>query len=93
MAEAVGAPPEQTEFLELRTHCANPDCEGQGLKTCNRCKRLRYCSVACQRAHWPAHKPECKAPAPKAVTKKKETKEKTETTKEKGEDGAEESEL
>ena len=49
---------------------------GRGLKTCDRCKRLRYCSVECQRAHWPTHKPECKMPAPKAVSKVEEKKEK-----------------
>lgn len=30
------------------------------LKTCVACKLARYCSVECQKAHWPKHKKECK---------------------------------
>lgn len=29
------------------------------IKTCGRCKRAYYCSVACQRADWPVHKLQC----------------------------------
>ena len=37
------------------------ECEGgAGLKTCNACKEVKYCSVGCQRRHWPRHKKECK---------------------------------
>jgi hypothetical protein len=35
------APAELTEYLEARTHCANPGCDGAGLK-----KASRYSSVA-----------------------------------------------
>ena len=28
-------------------------------KRCGRCKSIVYCSVACQRADWPKHKPNC----------------------------------
>ena len=35
-----GASPEETEYLELRTHCGNPGCAGRGLKGCNRCKQV-----------------------------------------------------
>jgi ankyrin repeat protein len=55
-----GAPAEQTDYLEARTHCANPGCDGAGLKKCAGCLRLFFCGPACIRAHWPAHKAECK---------------------------------
>ena len=29
------------------------------LKCCQRCRTVRYCSVTCQRADWPLHKPLC----------------------------------
>ncbi|KAF8966122.1 hypothetical protein BDZ97DRAFT_1756822 [Flammula alnicola] len=33
---------------------------GQLLKTCASCKTVRYCSKACQKAHWPEHKICCR---------------------------------
>ena len=30
------------------------------LKMCNACKSVRYCSVKCQKEHWPKHKKSCK---------------------------------
>jgi MYND finger len=33
------------------------------LKTCGACHGMRYCSAACQKAAWPAHKAACKARA------------------------------
>ncbi|PCH44295.1 hypothetical protein WOLCODRAFT_138924 [Wolfiporia cocos MD-104 SS10] len=39
-------------------------CRGKGkpkIRTCSGCKKIRYCSEVCQRKHWPAHKPKCKA--------------------------------
>ena len=31
----------------------------EGLKRCSRCKSVKYCSIACQRADWSAHKSSC----------------------------------
>jgi hypothetical protein len=31
------------------------------LKRCAACRRVRYCGVTCQRAHWPQHRQSCKA--------------------------------
>jgi hypothetical protein len=56
----VGASTEQTEYLQARTHCANPGCDGAGLKKCAGCLKVFFCGPACIRAHWPAHKAECK---------------------------------
>lgn len=39
------------------------------LQRCARCKRVAYCGVDCQRAHWPSHSASCKTnavPAPAA---------------------------
>ena len=41
--------------------CANPGCnkfevEVKGFAKCSRCKRVAYCSVKCQKAHWKSHK-------------------------------------
>jgi hypothetical protein len=30
------------------------------LRECSGCGTVRYCGKACQKAHWPAHKPACK---------------------------------
>jgi hypothetical protein len=38
-------------------------CGAQSTLLCARCKRARYCGAACQRAAWPAHRGECRAPA------------------------------
>ncbi|KAI9325627.1 hypothetical protein BDR26DRAFT_878961 [Obelidium mucronatum] len=33
---------------------------GGSTKKCSECRVIRYCSEACQKAHWPAHKLMCK---------------------------------
>ena len=47
-------------------HCMNPDCplpnmkaECSKLMKCEQCRLMQYCSIACQRAHWPTHKEDC----------------------------------
>ena len=70
IARMARASVEHAEFTERCKHCGNPAYVGTGLKTCRRCKSMRYCSVDCQRAHWRVHKPDCKEPAPKAKVKK-----------------------
>jgi hypothetical protein len=55
-----GAPAAQTEYLDARAKCANPGCDGAGLKKCAGCLKVFFCGSACIRAHWPAHKAECK---------------------------------
>ena len=40
--------------------CAACGKDGDGLKKCNACKLVKYCSIDCQRAHRTKHKKECK---------------------------------
>jgi hypothetical protein len=42
---------------------AAPD--GAALKQCDACRTVSYCGRACQRSHWAAHKPACRAARPK----------------------------
>ena len=42
----------------LSRGCAQK-CGKIGKKRCTGCESVLYCSVACQAAHWPAHKPRC----------------------------------
>ncbi len=39
--------------------CASCKKVPQNLKRCGRCRAIEYCSVECQRAHWPRHKIVC----------------------------------
>ena len=52
------------ETAALRAHISCAACRKAvpGLLMCGRCKNVRYCSPACQRAHWKEHKADCKAP-------------------------------
>jgi MYND finger len=41
--------------------CAQPETTNSGkLKTCGKCHSVYYCSPACQKKSWPAHKEKCK---------------------------------
>jgi ankyrin repeat protein len=59
-SRARNAPVEQTAYLEAGANCANPGCSGAGLKKCSGCLEVYFCGSACIRAHWPAHKAECR---------------------------------
>ncbi|KAK0446554.1 uncharacterized protein EV420DRAFT_894181 [Desarmillaria tabescens] len=39
--------------------CKKPGGNGVQLRLCSKCQTARYCSTACQRSHWPTHKPLC----------------------------------
>jgi ankyrin repeat protein len=52
------APAKQTQYLEARTNCAKPGCDGAGAKKCAGCPKAYYCTRECQLAHWSAHKAE-----------------------------------
>jgi len=49
----------------LMHQCAAQDCtahetaDGDALKICSGCKKVRYCSLEHQKAHWKEHKKEC----------------------------------
>jgi hypothetical protein len=48
---------------ELCANCFLPEEAGQNnLLCCARCRRIKYCSKECQRAHWKAHKKSCQSP-------------------------------
>jgi len=51
-------PGEMQEPLESPC-CANCQKSGIKLSACSKCHAAQYCSTACQRAHWRAHKPAC----------------------------------
>jgi hypothetical protein len=42
-------------------------CHEDGPKNCSKCKKISYCSIACQRKDWPEHKLVCGKQAPAKV--------------------------
>jgi hypothetical protein len=60
LSKHVEASSEQTVFLEAKTHCSSPGCNGAGIMKGTGCKLARYCGEACQLAHWKAHKADCR---------------------------------
>ena len=43
-----------------KRRCAACGIEERKLRRCARCRTVSYCSVDCQRQHWPEHKQRCK---------------------------------
>jgi hypothetical protein len=43
-----------------RRRCACPGCPNGGRTWCSACKSVEYCSRACRKLHWAAHKAACK---------------------------------
>ena len=41
-------------------NCGKGEENSIALKKCGACKMVKYCSLACQKAHRPQHKKECK---------------------------------
>ena len=51
-----------------RRRCAGPGCPNGGRTKCSACKSVEYCSRACQKLHWAAHKAACKVTSPGSMT-------------------------
>ena len=47
-----------------RRRCACPGCPNGSRNKCSACKSVEYCSRACQKLHWAAHKTACKVTSP-----------------------------
>ena len=49
------------DHLIVEDICSNClESENIELKTCSRCRIMKYCSVRCQEEHFPSHKKDCK---------------------------------
>src|SRR3990172_604027 len=44
----------------LTFQCFNTNCKNIGTKICTACRTVKYCSVECQKKHFPMHKEFCK---------------------------------
>ncbi|GLI61995.1 hypothetical protein VaNZ11_004566 [Volvox africanus] len=65
-ATAAAAPSKPaTTGLKACACCSQPLKSGGLPQRCSQCKSVYYCSIACQKRHWPEHKPNCT----KAVSK------------------------
>ena len=51
---------EDGEAADVCASCGIAEIDEIKLKTCTACKFVRYCSVECQKKHWPQHKRACK---------------------------------
>jgi ankyrin repeat protein len=43
-----------------KQRCANVTCSNGGKNACSKCQQVKYCTVVCQRKHWPTHQKECR---------------------------------
>jgi hypothetical protein len=51
-----------------RRRCACPGCPYGAHNKCSACESVEYCSRACQKLHWAAHKAACKVTSPGSKT-------------------------
>eukprot|EP00573_Skeletonema_grethae_P009149 CAMPEP_0201697720 /NCGR_PEP_ID=MMETSP0578-20130828/13012_1 /ASSEMBLY_ACC=CAM_ASM_000663 /TAXON_ID=267565 /ORGANISM="Skeletonema grethea, Strain CCMP 1804" /LENGTH=298 /DNA_ID=CAMNT_0048183981 /DNA_START=109 /DNA_END=1005 /DNA_ORIENTATION=+ len=51
---------EESETDRCCYSCGIAEGDDIKLRTCTACKSARYCSVKCQKEHWPQHKRQCK---------------------------------
>ena len=58
----VAPPPPSDRVQHTCENCRKTG--GTGFDQCARCKCVRYCSEACQRADWAVHQKECPAGRP-----------------------------
>ena len=50
----------KTKMMLCCANCGKGEEGANSLKVCTACKMVKYCNVACQKAHRPQHKKECK---------------------------------
>ncbi|KAJ7635330.1 hypothetical protein FB45DRAFT_1002651 [Roridomyces roridus] len=55
------------DFFCFEDSCPKTRLTGSSMKVCANCRVASYCSVSCQRADWPRHKPRCKQLVAKAA--------------------------
>ncbi len=58
-----GEEKEAADTMMCCANCGKAEVDDVKLKMCTACKLVKYCSVECQKSHWPKHKRECKKKA------------------------------
>jgi hypothetical protein len=56
---AAAAAAARNAFDSAVGECAAAACARKSIARCTRCRRVGYCGVACQKAHWVVHKAVC----------------------------------
>ncbi len=52
--------PSETLAISMpHKYCSHLPCVKRTSKKCSKCKSVQYCSIDCQKAHWPLHKAQC----------------------------------